>query len=166
MNDILLLEIDILLKACHRPSSRDPETWIFLLLLQMDRLTEARWILGRLVAENRETSPANVFTKYSCLLRSEPTKGPSSSTGAVEVCLYGCQQNPRNVCLWLELGHAYDDRGDESAAERAWSHASQLDPTNPDVWAHLTLLYLKQNKLEIASHVHTPYPQNFFQPMS
>ena len=123
----------------------------------MDRLTEACWVFGRFMAENQETSPANIFVKYSDLLRSKPTTEPSSSTAPVEVCLYGCHQHPRNVCLWIELGHAYYDRGDESAAERAWSHASQLDPANPDIWAHLSLLYLKQNKLEIASHVGATY---------
>ena len=111
-----------------------------------------RHLLGQLLHHAPEECPASFFLDYGRLLTKDGTS--NSLSHAERVLLHGCTRFGENVCLWTELGAVYLAQEAHDKAQRALSQATALDPTNPNAWALLAILFLRTNKLDPASHVH------------
>jgi tetratricopeptide (TPR) repeat protein len=60
--------------------------------------------------------------------------------------------NPNDVALWIEFGHAAEQAGRDTIAREAFGEAARLSPSNSEIGASLRRLDERQ------SHLHAPFP--------
>lgn len=69
---------------------------------------------------------------------------PLSVAEAIEAYRRAVDDHPGWSRAWFDLGRAYDDLGNTSAARDAFGQAVLIDPTDAEAWRHLALTAIAQ----------------------
>lgn len=112
---------------------------------------EAKQIYTTLTIEQANLCSASTFVAYGRLLAKQDHQ--DRCHWAENLFLKGTNHFPDDVCLWSELGDVLFENENFMEAELAWNEASRIDPTNPDLWAKLSLLHLALNHPEASNQV-------------